>query len=224
MKDTVSVALVIHPVNPPKLTRRERAGLTRLRMLQSATEVFTETGYAGTRMADIADRAEVAVQTLYYTFSTKSELLRACVGHAVLGPHDQPPEQQPFWAEVYRARSGRAALAAFVNGNLEILSRAAELDEVQKAAIHEPDAAALAGQSQALRRRSQGEVVASLAERFGLRETLDLEAATDLFLMLCGTEVYLALKRSGWSKEKYAAWLTDALVTQLLARSRKQSM
>lgn len=213
----------MNAVNPPKLTRRERAGLTRRRMLQAATEVFTETGYAGSRMSDVADRADVAVQTLYYTFSTKSELLRACVGYAVHGPNDLPPEQQPFWSEVYQARSGRAALAAFVSGNLEILSRAAELDEVQKAAIHEPDAAALAAQSQALRRRSQGEVVVSLAERFGLRATLDLETATDLFVMLCGTEVYLALKRSGWNEEQYAAWLTDALVTQLLARPQPSS-
>ncbi len=48
--------------------------------------------------------------------------------------------------------------------------------------------------------------------------TLDLETATDLFVLLCGTEVYLTLQRAGWSEDKYVAWLTDTLAKQLLAR------
>ena len=74
--------------------------------------MFTEAGYAGTRMTDIADRAGVAVQTLYYMFRTKAELLQACVEYAVLGPEELPPPQQPFWASMTAARSGRKALGA----------------------------------------------------------------------------------------------------------------
>ena len=61
-------------------------------------------------------------------------------------------------------------------------------------------------------------VVADVADRFGLRQGLDLETATDLFVLLCGTEVYLTLQRSGWHEDKYVAWLTDTLARQLLAR------
>jgi hypothetical protein len=57
-----------------------------------------------------------------------------------------------------------------------------------------------------------------LADRFGLRSGLDVETATDLFVMFCGTEVYLTLKRAGWPEERYVAWLTDTLSRQLLAR------
>ena len=103
-----------------------------------------------------------------------------------------------------------------MRGNVSILARAAEIDEVQKAAVHEPEAAELAARSEALRRDTQGEAVAMLAERFGLRAGLDTKAATDLFVVLCGTEVYLGLKRCGWADERYVEWLTDALVDQLL--------
>jgi AcrR family transcriptional regulator len=199
-------------------TRRERAAATRQRMIQAAIEVFIEAGYAGARMPDVAERAGVAVQTLYYSFGTKIELFRACMRWGVQGPGDLPPEHQPFWAEVDTARSGRAALAAFVRGNAEILTRAAELDEVQKAATHEPEAAAMVAGSERLRRTSQREVVAKVAERFGLRAGLDVETATDLFVMFCGTEIYLTLKRAGWPEDTYVAWLTDTLARQLLAR------
>jgi hypothetical protein len=96
--------------------------------------------------------------------------------------------------------------------------RAAELDEVQKAATHEPEAASMAASSERLRRTTQAEVVAQLADRFGLRAGLDLETAIDLFVMFCGTEVYLTLKRCGWPEDKYVAWVTDTLARQLLAR------
>ena len=101
-------------VNTPKRTRREQAAATRERMLRAAIEVFSEAGYVGARMNDIASRAGVAVQTVYFTFHTKAELLQACFDHAVLGPDRLPPLEQPFFAELAAAESGRAALAAFV--------------------------------------------------------------------------------------------------------------
>jgi AcrR family transcriptional regulator len=51
---------------PP--TRRERARRTRQRIIQAAQELRVERGYAGTTMADIAAWANVAVQTLYFSF------------------------------------------------------------------------------------------------------------------------------------------------------------
>ena len=45
----------MNSVNPPRQSRRDRAAATRERVIQAATEVFTEAGYAGTRMVDIAD-------------------------------------------------------------------------------------------------------------------------------------------------------------------------
>lgn len=212
---------VVPSVNPAKLTRRERAAVTRERIIVAASAVFAEAGYVGARMTDIATRAGVAVQTVYFTFHTKAELLKACFDHAVLGPERLPPPQQGFWTEMASARSGRAAIAAFVRGNTAILARVAAIDEVAKAAPHEPDAAAVVARSEQLRRDGYRDAVAILAERFGLRRGLDVGTATDLLLLYGSSATYLTLRRYGWSDERFAVWSTDTLAKQLLARPGK---
>ena len=52
-------------------------GDKRLRLVTAATAVFAETGYASTRVADIAERAGVGKGTVYEYFSSKEELLFA---------------------------------------------------------------------------------------------------------------------------------------------------
>jgi AcrR family transcriptional regulator len=212
------VSEAVSPVNPARHTRRERAAATRERIINAATAVFAEAGYVGARMTDIAATAGVAVQTVYFTFHTKAELLKACFDHAVLGPERLPPTEQDFWADVAAARSGRDAIHAFVRGNTAILSRVAAVDEVAKAARHEPDAAAVVARSEQLRREGYGEAVTLLAERFGLRDGLDVVAATDLLLMFGSSATYLTLRRYGWSEDEYATWLGETLARQLLAR------
>jgi AcrR family transcriptional regulator len=209
---------VVKAVNQPKRSRREQAAATKERMIRAAIEVFTEAGYGGARMGDIAERAGVAVQTVYFTFHTKSELLEACFDFAVLGPERLPPMEQPFFADLLAARSGRAAIAAFVRGNTAILARVAAIKEVAESAPHEPEAAAVVANSERLRREGLAQIADLVADRFGLRARLDVDDATDLLLMLSSSATYLTLRRYGWSDEKYVGWLTDALARLLLAR------
>jgi len=200
----------------PKRTRREQAAATRERVIRAASEVFTEAGYVGARMTDIAARAGVAVQTVYFVFHTKAELLQACFDYAVLGPDRLPPMEQPFFTELSTAESAEGAVAAFVRGNTEILSRAAAINEVAASAPHEPDAAAVVEHSEGLRREGLGQIVALIAERWGLRPGVDIAEATDVLLMMSGPGPYLTLRRYGWSEERYASWLTGALTQALL--------
>jgi AcrR family transcriptional regulator len=217
------LGVVAPAVNAPKQSRREQAAATRERVIRAAIEVFTEAGYGGARMGDIADRAGVAVQTVYFVFHTKAELLQACFDFAVLGPERLPPQEQPFFADIVKARSGRKALAAFVRGNTEILHRAAAIKEVADSASHEPDAVAVVAHGEKLRREGLGQVIGLIADRFGLRAGLEAGDATDLLLMHSSAATYLTLQRYGWSEEKYVAWLTETLVVELLPRSRTLS-
>lgn len=52
-------------------TQRERRG----RILEAATELAIEGGYEGVQMRDVADRADVALGTLYRYFPSKVQLL-----------------------------------------------------------------------------------------------------------------------------------------------------
>ncbi len=78
-------------VNPPatgsvvKMTRRERAKATRRRIAEAALARFSGQGYAATTMDAIAGDAGVAVQTVYFTFHTKAELLIAALKIAAVG-------------------------------------------------------------------------------------------------------------------------------------------
>ena len=99
-------------------TRRERSQVTHRRIVKAAYEAFCEQGYAGSTMADVAERAGVAVQTVYFVFHTKAELLSRAVAYVVTGEESdsRPPEERPFYREAVRAPDLMTALRAFVSG------------------------------------------------------------------------------------------------------------
>jgi AcrR family transcriptional regulator len=122
-----------------------------------------ERGYSGTRMTDIAERAQVAVQTVYFTFHTKAELLRACYDVAVCGPENVPPPMQQWHRYALSAKTAKTALARFVAGNGEIVARAGLLDHVVRAATHEPDAVEVRAATERLRREGYRDFADRLA-------------------------------------------------------------
>jgi AcrR family transcriptional regulator len=73
---------VKNPIQGAGQARRARALATRRRMVEAAYHHFADYGYA-VPMDGIARAARVAVQTLYFTFHTKGELLKATVAFAV---------------------------------------------------------------------------------------------------------------------------------------------
>ena len=85
--------------NPPTPTRRRysstlrarQAGETRAQVLAAAAALFEESGWAGTTVAAIAQRAGVAVETVYSGFGSKKEVLRAVVDFAVVGDVEPVP-------------------------------------------------------------------------------------------------------------------------------------
>jgi AcrR family transcriptional regulator len=51
------------------------SGDTRERILAVANELFTEQGYEGTSLREIADRLDITKAALYYHFRSKDEIL-----------------------------------------------------------------------------------------------------------------------------------------------------
>ena len=52
--------------------REQHAAVTRRAILQAARELFAEQGFANTTVKVLAERAGVAVQTIYATFGSKA--------------------------------------------------------------------------------------------------------------------------------------------------------
>src|SRR6058998_1161457 len=128
---------------PARLSRRGRAKATHWRIVKAAYTLFCARGYAGTTMAQIAEAAGVAVQTVYFAFHTKSTLLSRAYDFAVMG-EDEPlsPDKQPWFGAMTAEQDVEKALRHLVTGVGEITRRVTPLYLVARvAADGDPDAA-----------------------------------------------------------------------------------
>src|ERR1700735_696765 len=82
----------------------------RARILDSALELFSEHGFDGTTLQQIADRLGFTKAALYYHFRSKDDLLRALIAPAIadldalLDAHEQEadtPAQRRHFVEDY---------------------------------------------------------------------------------------------------------------------------
>ncbi|MGH9138993.1 MAG: TetR/AcrR family transcriptional regulator [Acidimicrobiales bacterium] len=65
-----------------------KSARTRQRILDAAATVFSERGYAGTRLADIAEVAGTKAGSLYYHFASKEELVEELLRAGVTAAFD----------------------------------------------------------------------------------------------------------------------------------------
>lgn len=191
-------------------------------MLDSARELFVSEGYAATTMERIAAEAGVAVQTLYYSFQTKGQLLCEVVEVTAAGDDEAlPVAQRPWMQEMLTATSAQRILALGVEHGTDIFERAAPLWPVVAAATADPHVERYWRGVAAGRRAGQGRMVARIDQLGRLREGLEADRATDLVAVLFGHDVYRSLVvEAGWSVPAYKAWLFPTLVHQVLQRPR----
>jgi AcrR family transcriptional regulator len=100
----------------------------RARLIDAAMELFSEKGYEGTSVRDLAATAGVNVAAVSYHFGSKDALYHECL-RACLAPCAQMRERMQFQLEVaQRKKNGKAAeeaLQACIHIFLEILTSSA---------------------------------------------------------------------------------------------------
>ena len=205
--------------NVKRLPRNQRAAHTRRKIIAAATEEFRSSGYHGTTMSAIAERAGVAVQTVYFVFHTKPALLTAAIDTAVMGEVDPvPPEQTLWWQEGTTTPHGHRSIELFITNVSDINMRAATLDRVALAAsTTDPEVVDLINHHETLRTQGFRSYIDALAARSLLREGLEPAEATDVLLTLTGADVFLNFtEERGWTVKRYVAWTTDTLCLLLL--------
>ena len=216
----------MNPVNPatrPGSSRRARARGTRLRITKAASSLFRERGYTGTTMADIAGAAGVAVQTVYFVFHTKVEVLSSAYGLAVMGEDDPAvPQQQEWYRQAVSEPDPAAAMRLVVEGLSEILRRVAPLDlAVRSAAGGDPDAGAFLAQNESMRADGYREIVALLRDKRPLRDGMTEGSATDIMLVLASPGFYRALAgERGWTHAAWVTWVSTVLTHELFGPAR----
>ena len=216
----LQMATVKTPAGAVRLSRRDRADATRLRIVKAAYDLFCERGYAGTMLADVAQRSGVAVATVRFVFHTKAELLSRAYDFAVLGEGEPvPPQRQPWWAAAAAAPDVATALGHLVPGVGAILARATPLDTVVRGSVTgDPDTARVRALHEQWRAQGYAEMLELLVHKAPLRPGLAPERATDLLLLYLGMDVYRVLVTDlGWSHKAWIDWAVATIALELFA-------
>ena len=208
------------PVKPSAgRPRRRQPAETRRRIVESARRLFLEQGYAATTMAGIANEAEVAVQTVYFTFHTKGELLMQVVLATGADDPDAPPHRDRAWyREVLSSTNPRRQLALLVEHGTNIFVRIAPLMGFVEAALASDPNLGTAWQETVRGRREGLRDEVQLIARSGvLRPEIGVDEAADIVFLLQRPETLRVLTvECGWSIEFYKAWLYETLCQQIL--------
>lgn len=194
--------------------RQEQAQRTRQQILASARIEFLASGYAGTTMGAVADRAGVSAATVEKIFGTKPWLLKQVIDVAIVGD-DQP---LPVLA---RSAATRAEAADSIDEFLFLVSvmlaegqqRSARLVlVVLEAAAAVPTLRPLAQQRLDQRHSVAEWILDGILRRAPIRPDADRAYAIDIVWLLMEPALFCRLTDDrGWSSEQYRRWLADSI-------------
>jgi AcrR family transcriptional regulator len=199
--------------------RTEQARATRRRIIESARELFLEQGYAATTLDQIAARADVAVQTVYFHFGNKRTVLKEVMDILAVGDDAPVPVLERPWVQQVRDEpDARRALGIWLRNSRAIFGRVAPmLSIVRDAAGADPEMAEQWRTNQHERYIAHRTLTEILAAKKALRPGLTVHNAADIIFTLLSPEVYLLLTAErGWSPAQWQSWLTDTIAHAVL--------
>jgi AcrR family transcriptional regulator len=205
---------------PARRSRRaERAEQTRQRIVESATAMFDARGYATTTMEAIAEGADVAVETVYSRFRSKSNLLDAILEPTIVGVTDgRDLFDLPEIAEIRHNRDQRSQIRTLAHFSRGILERSVVAHRIlRSAAASDPKAAEL--QRRDAKRRGDGQriYIDMLLTNGSLRDGLTADDAAATYSALSNPNNYaLLVGERGWTADKFEQWLGESLTLLLL--------
>jgi AcrR family transcriptional regulator len=197
--------------------RDEQAARTRARILDAASQLFLERGYARATMQDIADLAGVARDTVHAVFGSKARVLTALIDLRLVPDGSvasvtQTPGAQAIRDEVDQ-RKQIELFARFITSLSTELRPVFEI--LRTASAVEPDMAKVFEEMDRFRMNNMQTYAKWIAANGRLRvsrkragEIIWALASPDVGRMLCGD--------LGWTQAQHADWLADALTRTLL--------
>ena len=204
--------------------RQAQANETRRHILEAARKLFMERGYAGATAEAIAAEAGVSTQTIYAIFKNKKRMLVSLMNVSpTTGVEDfTPMRERPAVQAVAQEHNQRRQLQMFAEVVANNLDQFAVISEIMTdAAKIEPDFDRILQKLNKQRLEHMTLAVQQIASNGPFRKDIDEAEARDIVWTLTSSEVFLLLTRDrGWSKEKYAQWLADILIRDLLPDSK----
>ena len=198
--------------------RRERSRLTRGRVVDAAAGLFVEHGYLATTIEHVAEDAGVAVQTVYYIFGTKRNLLAAVLDASIAGDVEPIPVLERDWVEALRAEEdATSAVERLVEAMVAIVARTMAIYEVVRRAAADPEVNALLEEVRTRRRADQRALIEILWRSGHLHPRVDADIAADVLYGLINEEVLqLFTSDCGWEVDRFQRWATSLMLQQLV--------
>lgn len=189
------------------------AAVTRQSILRAARELFRERGYGATTAKALAERAGVAVQTIYSTFGSKAGVASALVELAI-----GESGILELARRIPSVRDPAEAIELIVGIRRRLRERAGEtIAAMREGAAIEPALRAAWEEGRRQRRGGQLLLMRRLEEQGALADGLDAARATDITGALTADEVAdVLVEQGGWSYDEYEAWLIESLKRLLL--------
>ena len=193
---------------------------TRGDILRAARRLFAERGYAKTSINDIAEEAEVAIQTIYARLGSKRGMLLALIDLI-----DEEAGAGPLVKDVTSATTPLGALRAGVRLTRSFQEQCGDIIEALFiAAGAEPELADAVAEGQRRHREGARLTIDQIRELRGLRNDVSPDRAQALFALSTSHEAWRELTagyRLDWDQAE--AWLVEALSRALLAPRGKKS-
>jgi AcrR family transcriptional regulator len=198
--------------------RAEHAALTRTRILDAARAEFVDRGFAGAPVTAIAERAGVAVPTVYKVFTSKRNLLSHVVDRAMTGVEgDGRVDTQAWWREQLDEPDPERQLALIARNARRIYERAGPaLEVVRAAAALDPDIGRIWRRVTQQRSDRSQRTATALLSRAGPRARFDAATTAVTLQTLTAPELYTAQREVGRTAAQYEQWLAAMLTVGLL--------
>jgi AcrR family transcriptional regulator len=200
--------------NSPR--RQQAAAATREAIIEAAQELFVSQGYGCTTVAQIAEAAQVAPNTVYTSVGGKPQLLAAITE----GAADDPGVAETLTA-VAQSTDPAEVIRLTATGTRRVNERRAKAVAVLLDNAQADPAAAEMLQVAVRRYRDALATLARRLEELGAVEPSDLNRTADVFWYLFGWMSWrILITDLRWSWDEAEQWLTQRGIEALLNRER----
>lgn len=199
--------------------RAAQTAATRQLVLDAATQLFVEHGYAGTSIDAIADTAGVGRSTVFAAAGGKPWLLKTAYDCAVVGDDQPVPlRERPPARRLFEMTDPARIVGAYARIIADAGQRVSAIYQVIASAVFcDPEVHQLWVTIGEERFTGAGQIVDLIAERRGLRKGLSIATARDIVWVYNDPGLHHTLVTTrGWSLKRYRDWIADNLHHHLL--------
>lgn len=202
------------------LRGRPRDEAARERIVSAATELFVQDGYLATTIGAIAERAQVAVKTIYTAYGNKLGILSAAHDRAVRGDSEPTPLLEHAWVRALADAESVEAAWAEASTHLAVsTARVAPILAVMHAAAADPSVAELLAGLRRQRHVFSVGLARILLDRPGATDVPTTRIADLLYATMSVECFTLYVTERGWTVDEWRDWTHGVIARELATAS-----